>query len=76
MKNFDDDIEESYDRRFWGTAAILTLIILIWCLISVPIIFFIPENYKMFFLFFWLFSTLIILKLCPWIVGKILKLKL
>jgi len=65
----DNDIEEIVDignRR-------LAIVTIIWCLITVPIIFFIPQNDLVIFAFFWLIWALIGIRLSPTIVRKIWK---
>ena len=69
MKNFDDDIEESLDKGYKRLAIVTT----IWCLITTPIIFFIPESDLVIFVFFWLIWSLIGIRLSPWLVVKIWK---
>ena len=69
MKNFDNDIEELLDRAYKRLAIVST----IWCLITTPIILFIPENDLVIFVFFWLIWSLIGIRLSPWISGKIWK---
>ena len=67
--NFDEDIEESLDKGYKRLAIVTT----IWCIITTPIIFFIPESYLVIFAFFWLIWSLIGIKLSPWITKKISK---
>lgn len=64
-----DDIEEILDKGYKRLVIVTT----IWCLITVPIIFLIPEGDLIIFAFFWLIWVLIGIRLAPWIVRKIWK---
>lgn len=69
MHNLDEDMEEINDK---GNKR-LAIVCIIWCIITIPIVFFIPESDLVIFAFFWLIWAFIGIRLSPWIVGKIWK---
>ena len=64
---YEDDFEELNDR----CSKRLAIVIIVWCLITLPIIFLFPESGLIKFL--WLIWILVGVRLSPWIAGKIWK---